>query len=496
MGAVDIKGLRSRLQQEFGFHSFRPGQIKACRSAMDGRDTLLLMATGSGKSLCYQLPGIELVGVTVIVSPLIALAEDQARQIEQLGRSAVILNSAQAASKIRQARQDIADGKIEFVFTTPERLQQTDLCEQLREVGVDLMVIDEAHCVSQWGHDFRPDYQSLHYVRKRLGDPPILAMTATASNHTVEDICDSLRLADPNIITTGVARWNLRLSVNPCQGAQAKQDKLRSLLAAETHPQMQGATIVYCSTTKQTEQLSQRFASQSNTLYYHGKMKKQDRLKAQLAFMGSANPVMFATNAFGLGIDKPDIRQVIHYNVPGSIEAYYQEVGRAGRDGNPAQCTMLFDHDDLHLQKLLAGGCLDASQLATAHHTLRLGVERWGDADGTVALTQLLEISPQRRGTLKQSLQMLASRGLVSPTGRARWALEVAEVPASVFEQLADRAATRVEDRQVALRQMTSYSETSRCRWDCLLDHFEEELETDCLQCNCDNCHGDLIRPV
>ena len=193
----NVDRLRERLHDAFGYQKFRPGQSKACQAAMSGRDTLVLMPTGSGKSLCYQLPGLELEGVTVVVSPLLALAEDQAASLRDRGIEAVIFNSSKSASQTKRFREDIRSGKAEFVFTTPEQLQRTDLCELLADVGVDIFVVDEAHCVSQWGHDFRPDYLCLHHARQRLGDPPILALTATASNQTIEEIISCLRMIDP-----------------------------------------------------------------------------------------------------------------------------------------------------------------------------------------------------------------------------------------------------------------------------------------------------------
>lgn len=492
MPTASPRRLRQRLRDEFGFHQFRPGQAQACQSAMDGRDTLVLMPTGSGKSLCYQLPGLALEGVTVVVSPLISLAEDQAQHVRDLGYTAVILNSSRSAKQIKKSHEMITSGSAEFVFTTPERLQQTDLCEVVREVGVDLFVIDEAHCVSQWGHDFRPDYLSLHYARKRLGDPPILAMTATASERTIDDICHSLRLDEPTIITTGVDRPNLQLTVHACANDEEKLAALRSLLHGNGELSANEPTIVYCATTKTAERLREVIDDlRVPTLCYHGKMKKQDRLAAQEAFMKGEPAVMFATNAFGLGIDKPDIRQVIHYEMPGSLEAYYQELGRAGRDGELARCTLLYHPQDSQLQKLFAAGAIDSSQLTTAHHTLRQGIERFADEEGAVKLSQLREISPLGNSVLKQCLQLLASQGLVAPAGKGRWCC-VVEVDRDVMDRIADRARGRTEDRQVALRQMVEYAESRQCRWARLLDYFGDVPAPD-RRCQCDHCRSEPI---
>ncbi len=485
----NVDRLRSRLKEAFGYKKFRPGQSEACAAAVEGRDTVILMPTGSGKSLCYQLPGLELAGVTVVVSPLISLAEDQAASLRERGIEAVIFNSSKTTKQIRQFRDDVRSEKAEFVFTTPERLQQTDLCELLAEVGVDLFVIDEAHCVSQWGHDFRPDYLCLSHARQRLGNPPVLAMTATASERTVDEIVSSLKLKDPVIVANGVYRSNLQIGVVPCRGSAEKNALVRTLLASDDGLLSNEPAIVYCSTVKDVERLTVDFADlAAPVLGYHGRMKKASRLESQNAFMDGPPAVMFATNAFGMGIDKANIRRVIHYSAPNSIEAYYQEIGRAGRDGKQAICTLLYDPSDTSVLKMFAGGHLDASQLSTAHHCLRQGIERWGDESNSVALKDLKPISPLGRQTLLNCLQLLATRGACVPSGRGRWISLMDALPESVTDRLADIARTRTEDRQISLRQMIEFAETRSCRWARLLKHFNDNASVEVIACNCDVC--------
>ena len=484
-----VSRLRDRLEQSFGFKRFRPGQSQACSAAIEGRDTLILMPTGSGKSLCYQLPGLELDGVTVVVSPLISLAEDQAASLHERGIQAGIFNSSKTAKQIKAFREDVTSRKAEFVFTTPERLQQTDLCELLAEVGVDLFVIDEAHCVCQWGHDFRPDYLCLHHARVRLGNPPILAMTATASQQTTDEIITSLRLKDPVVVSNGVFRSNLQVSVLTCDGSAEKDQILRVLLTKDDGPLSNEPAIVYCSTIKEVERLSEAFCDlDAPVLRYHGKMKQADRLYSQTTFMDGPPAIMFATNAFGMGIDKSDIRRVIHYNLPGSIEAYYQEIGRAGRDGKQAICTLLYDPADTAVLKLFAGGHIDSSQLATAHHCLRQGVQKWGDVSQSVSLKELKPISPLGRQTLSNCFQLLASRGVCSPAGRGRWLCLTDELASGLADRVADAARERSEDRQIALRQMIEFAETQSCRWSRLLQHFDDVAGASGLSCDCDIC--------
>ncbi len=437
-------------------------------------------------------------GVTVVVSPLISLAEDQAASLEDHQIKSVILNSAKSAKQIKKFREDILNGETEFVFTTPERLQQTDLCDVLASVGVDLFVIDEAHCVSQWGHDFRPDYLCLNYARKRLGNPPIMAMTATASPRTIDEITTSLKMVDPAIVSSSIHRDNLRLEVIPCESQTVKDEACRELLTSDHFLTANEPAIVYCSTIKTAERLASQFRDLAvPTHCYHGRLNKKERLESYEQFMDGPASVMFATNAFGLGIDKPDIRRVIHYDMPGSLESYYQEVGRAGRDGKNANASLLFDPEDIQVLKMFAGGHLDSTQLATAHHCMLQGRERFADDKETVSLTDLARISPLGRQTLKNCLQQLASRGVVAPAGRGRWRCLVEDLNHDIADRLAEDGRRKSEDRQIALQQMVDFARNSHhCRWKSLLHHFEENTPKDLFYCRCDVCEPATSLPV
>lgn len=475
--------LHHKLEEHFGFTKFRPGQAQAVQAALQGRDAVVIMPTGSGKSLCYQLPALELKGVTVVVSPLIALADDQAAHLAELEIHSVVLNSSRRAAELRAAINLIADGTTEFVFTTPERLQGTDLCDVLRKRGVDMLVIDEAHCVSQWGHDFRPDYLCLRWVRAQLGDPPVLALTATATPETLADIEYSLRLKTPEIITTGINRPNIHLSVERFQGEEDKRARLADLLRFDG-----GQAICYVATTKACEELANWLAGQGiNTVHYHGRMRQADRAAAQEAFMTNRARVMVATNAFGLGIDKPDIRQVIHYHLSGSLESYYQEFGRCGRDGLPARGTLLYTPADRQLQRFFAcSGGVTSTDLVNAHHAFVQSVQ---DSGGDmVSLSEILLRSPLKRGKLAACLQLLASAGIVAPMGKNRWRLLDSEADRTQLERLADQSRERRAQQELRLEEMIEYAESGSCCWSRLLDYFSESTE-DVESCGrCDRC--------
>ncbi len=335
------------LRRFFGFEDFRSAQREIIQSVLDGDDTLVVMPTGGGKSLCYQVPALLLRGVTVVVSPLIALMKDQVDALEQRGIRATTINSTLEFGALSQRLNDIRHGLYSLVYVAPERFENPRFLEQMAGVRIALFAIDEAHCISEWGHDFRPSYLKLREALEHFARPPVIALTATATPSVQEDIVRQLGLKRPRRFVRGFDRPNLAYSV--AQGSD-KDATLRRMLTAPGADQ--GSVIVYCGTRRSVERVGTMLhAERLPVTIYHAGMKDADRRAAQEAFISGRARVIVATNAFGMGIDKPDVRQVVHYDMPGSIEAYYQEAGRAGRDGNPAACTLLADGGERRLQE-------------------------------------------------------------------------------------------------------------------------------------------------
>jgi ATP-dependent DNA helicase RecQ len=348
---MSIRRIRKLMRGTFGLDDFRPGQEEVIRSIVEGADTVAVMPTGAGKSLCYQLPALHLPGVTVVVSPLISLMKDQVDKLVALGVRACQVNSALDARELAAALEAIRTGEVEFVFVTPERLQDAAFVADLGRHEIDLFVVDEAHCVSEWGHDFRPAFLALGTTIAALGAPPILALTATATERVLDDIERHLGLRDPAVFNMGIFRPNLHYEVRHTSKDVAKQQHLVALVRDAG-----GSGIVYCSTVKRCEEVAGVLEAEGITAArYHGRLAAGRRREAQDAFMSGELTAIVATNAFGMGIDRPDIRFVVHYDMPGSIEAYYQESGRAGRDGQPARCVLLYRLEDQRPHKYFIG---------------------------------------------------------------------------------------------------------------------------------------------
>jgi ATP-dependent DNA helicase RecQ len=348
------------LQEHFGFAQTRPGQQQVIQHLLEGHSAAAIFPTGGGKSLCYQLPALLLPGVTLVISPLIALMKDQIDALAKRGINARRLDSSLDAGAYREVMGQLRNGELRLLYVAPERFNNERFRENLRQVRISLFAVDEAHCISEWGHNFRPDYLKLAGFAREFGAECILALTATATPPVLEDICRLFNIAPGHVITTGFYRSNLNIDTTVVDASERDQ----ALLAAiQENPA--GAAIVYVTLQKTAEEVARMLADAGlPARAYHAGLKADDRSQIQEWFMAADNAIVVATIAFGMGVDKSDIRAVYHYNLPKSLENYSQEIGRAGRDGKPSICRMLVCPDDLNvLENFIYGDTPDEAAL-------------------------------------------------------------------------------------------------------------------------------------
>jgi len=342
MTSPSLEDARAALRQHFGYPEFRPGQSQAVESVLQGQDTLVVLPTGGGKSICYQVPALMLPNLTVVISPLISLMKDQVDALARRGLPATFVNSSLTATQVADRLARVQRGEYKLLYVAPERFDVGSTAERLKGSGVSLLAIDEAHCISEWGHDFRPSYLRIAQVRERLGWPPVVALTATATPHVRSDIVRQLKLEKAKTIITGFDRRNLRYHVVSTRTEQDKDAAVVGILR-----ETPGLAVVYASTRRTVERITSVLNdARIPAVAYHAGLDDKRRHEVQDSFMKERVRVIVATNAFGMGIDKPNVRLVVHYAMPGTLEAYYQEAGRAGRDGEPANCFLLHSFQD------------------------------------------------------------------------------------------------------------------------------------------------------
>ncbi|WP_432511410.1 RecQ family ATP-dependent DNA helicase [Kineococcus sp. SYSU DK001] len=458
----------------FGFEALRPGQEEAMRAVLAGRDVLTVMPTGAGKSAVYQVPAMLLDGPVVVVSPLIALQRDQVDGLLEDVGGAVMLNSTLSAQAWRQARADLRGGRARFVFLAPEQLGREDVAAELAAAGPRLLVVDEAHCVSSWGHDFRPQYLRLGAARARLGNPPVIALTATASPQVRAEIVEHLRMDDPLVLVEGFDRPEIDLRVVRCTDAGTQRQGVLDAVAAQD-----GAVLVYVATRADAEEFAGLIPGAD---HYHAGRRRADRDDVQRRFLDGDLRVVVATSAFGMGIDKPDVRAVVHAAVPDSPDSYYQEVGRAGRDGSPAVATLFYRPEDLGLRTFFSAAVAKEEPLRRTAAAVRAHDGPVDPAD----LRRKLDVSATR---LAGSVNLLAEVGALTEDDRGRLVVpDDAPAPAR-----AAQAGVEVSQRQRTversrLEMVRSFCETTACRRQFLLGYFGETLADPCG--NCDTCRA------
>ncbi len=465
------------LHKYFGFRTFLQGQLAAISNILDGKDTLIVMPTGSGKSLCYQLPSLLFDGVTLIISPLIALMKDQVDMLQERKIPATFINSSLSSYEKRQRLSELKEGNYKIIYVSPERLRNQTFLQTLSDVNVSFLAVDEAHCISQWGHDFRPDYLHIRDLRKKIGRPPIMALTATATQIVQDDIIEQLNIPDSKKIVTGFDRPNLEFRLKYASNEEKKLQLIQNFFENEYSPNQSG--VIYVGTRQQSEFLQEFLQDVLNieSCFYHAGLEKQERKERQELFITGKIPVIIATNAFGMGIDKPDIRFVIHYQIPSTLENYYQEVGRAGRDSKQSQALLLYSPKDHALQKWFIEN--DSPTAKELRKIFRVILNKSQNDEVTIEHREIEKLTGVHPSKLEVAIEQLEKAGallrLADMGGKMKiQLLKDDSYGLSLGNQIQENRKRR-RKKLKNLQQMINYAETNKCRRSTILSHFGDK---------------------
>ncbi|MBW0010997.1 MAG: ATP-dependent DNA helicase RecQ, partial [Pseudonocardiales bacterium] len=476
--------LRRVAAETFGWSQLRDEQLQAMEQVMSGHDVLVVLPTGAGKSAIYQVPALLLDGPTLVVSPLIALQQDQLEGIaDTRAPKAVAVNSAQRGGEHTRAWKAIRQGEAKYAFLSPEQLAKDEVVDALADLGVSLFVVDEAHCVSAWGHDFRPDYLRLGLVIERLGHPRVVALTATAALPVRRDIVARLGLREHSEVIAGFDRPNLHLAVERFTEDPDKRHSVVTRICALSADSATRRGLVYVASRKDAESYAAELARCGvRVAAYHAGMKAVDREHVHEQFLADELDVVVATSAFGMGIDKPDVRFVVHASVPESLDSYYQQIGRAGRDGRPAEITLFYRPEDLSLQTFLTAGKAPEDTLGDVVHAL----QKHDQPIRPARLKGQVNASAAKRTT---AVNLLEQAGAVGTTSDGRLQYLAPDLPArQAVERAIDVAETHQRLTRSRIEMMRGYAETTRCRRQYLLGYFGEQLAHPCG--HCDTCEA------